>query len=168
VYEKRKKILLNDQEFFDAFLKEIGEKTSEAAILVKDKQEKYGEDFTKMMRAVLLQIYDVVWMDHLEHMENLRESVRLRSYGQRDPLVEYKREGLTMYKNLDSRVQNDFINFMMHMDSVIMQMNVKETQESKKELINSGVAIGRNDACPCNSGKKVKKCDCKEYAYLRN
>lgn len=168
VYDKRKKILLNDEEFFKSFLKEISAKSSDAAILVKDKQEKYGADFTKMMRAVLLQIYDVVWMDHLEHMENLRESVRLRSYGQRDPLVEYKREGLTMYKNLDARVQSDFINFMTHMDSVIMQMNVKETQAVKKELEASGVAIGRNDLCPCGSGKKVKKCECAEYAGLRN
>ncbi len=168
VYEKRKKILLNDIEYFESFLKEISLKSSDIASLVKDKQEKYGEDFTKMMRAVLLQIYDVVWMDHLEHMENLRESVRLRSYGQRDPLVEYKREGLTMYKNLDARVTSDFVNFMTHMDSVIMQMNVKETQAVKKELEASGVAIGRNDMCPCGSGKKVKKCDCAEYAGLRN
>ena len=168
VYEKRKKILLNDIEYFESFLKEISTKSSDIANLVKDKQEKYGQDFTKMMRAVLLQIYDVVWMDHLEHMENLRESVRLRSYGQRDPLVEYKREGLTMYKNLDNRVTSDFVNFMIHMDSVIMQMNVKETQAVKKELEASGVAIGRNDMCPCGSGKKVKKCDCAEYVGLRN
>ncbi len=168
VYDKRKKILLNDQDYFAGFLKEISNKSEENKNLVKDKQEKYGDDFKKMTRAVLLQIYDVVWMDHLEHMENLREAVRLRSYGQRDPLVEYKREGLMMYKNLDNRVTNDFVNFMIHMDSVIMQMNVKETQENKKELVTSGVAIGRNDPCPCGSGKKVKKCDCKEYAYLRN
>ncbi len=168
VYDKRKKILLNDEEYFTAFLKEISDKSEENKNLVKDKQEKYGDDFKKMTRAVLLQIYDVVWMDHLEHMENLREAVRLRSYGQRDPLVEYKREGLMMYKNLDNRVTNDFVNFMIHMDSVIMQMSVKETQENKKELVTSGVAIGRNDPCPCGNGKKVKKCDCKEYAYLRN
>lgn len=168
VYDKRKKILLNDEEYFTTFLKEISDKSEENKNLVKDKQEKYGDDFKKMTRAVLLQIYDVVWMDHLEHMENLREAVRLRSYGQRDPLVEYKREGLMMYKNLDNRVTNDFVNFMIHMDSVIMQMSVKETQENKKELVTSGVAIGRNDPCPCGNGKKVKKCDCKEYAYLRN
>ncbi len=168
VYDKRKKILLNDEEYFTTFLKEISDKSEENKNLVKDKQEKYGDDFKKMTRAVLLQIYDVVWMDHLEYMENLREAVRLRSYGQRDPLVEYKREGLMMYKNLDNRVTNDFVNFMIHMDSVIMQMSVKETQENKKELVTSGVAIGRNDPCPCGNGKKVKKCDCKEYAYLRN
>lgn len=163
VYEKRRNTLLNNREYVNSILSSSAKGNPEFIKLIDDKKEKYGEDFYVIIRSALLQIYDVVWMDHLEYMENLRQSVNLRSYGQRDPLVEYKREGLKMYKHLEERVRNDIFNFVKHIDSIVSQMKFKDAAETRQEVGD----VGRNDPCPCGSGKKLKKCDCKEYAHLR-
>lgn len=170
IYDRRKKILSADWDYIRNYVDEVAKKDSEFATILKEKREKYGDQaILEIQRAVLLQIYDVVWMDHLEHMDNLRQSVNLRSYGQRDPLVEYKREGLGMYKRLDERVSNDLKNFTFHIDSVFANMHAQQVAKTKDEVkeLNGGKEISRNDPCPCGSGKKVKKCDCKEYQYLR-
>jgi preprotein translocase subunit SecA len=163
VYQRRRKVLENDTEYIESVLAEIS-KDEKVAAMISDKRIKYPGEFLSLVRAVLLQIYDVVWMDHLEHMENLRQTVNLRAYGQRDPLVEYKREGLAMYKHLDGRVKSDLSAFIEHIDGVVMQMRMQEVVKTKNEVGD----LGRNDPCPCGSGKKLKKCDCKEYAHLRS
>lgn len=172
VYERRRKILLEDYDYINSYVNDLAKQDAEFASILNDKKQKYGEkEINNVLRAVLLQIYDVVWMDHLEHMDNLRSSVGLRSYGQRDPLVEYKREGLAMYKRLDARVASDLKNFVSHIDNVFANMRASEIVKSKDEIENKlGKKISdisRNDPCPCDSGKKVKKCDCEEYKYLR-
>ena len=163
VYTRRAKILKNDKEYIDGYIAELCEKDSEFATVYNEKKEKYGSEVNNIMRAVMLQIYDVVWMDHLEHMDNLRQSVGLRSYGQRDPLVEYKKEGLDMYRHLDSRVAADLKSFTVHIDGVFANMKMQEMQKTRGEVGD----VGRNDPCPCGSGAKLKKCDCKEYAHMR-
>lgn len=168
VYDRRRKILANDAEYINSYIEEVANKSVEAKKLISSKKDKYPLEFNTLVRAVLLQIYDVVWMDHLEHMENLRQSVNLRAYGQRDPLIEYKREGLEMYRHLDERVSHDLLAFIEHMDNVVSQMRMTEISAVKKqagELVDG--KIGRNDQCPCESGKKVKKCDCDTYKSLR-
>lgn len=168
VYDRRRKILANDTEYINSYIEEVANKSVEAKKLISSKKDKYPLEFNTLVRAVLLQIYDVVWMDHLEHMENLRQSVNLRAYGQRDPLIEYKREGLEMYRHLDERVSHDLLAFIEHMDNVVSQMRMTEISAVKKqagELVDG--KIGRNDQCPCESGKKVKKCDCDTYKSLR-
>ena len=119
-------------------------------------------------------------MAHLEHMDSIRQSVNLRAYGQRDPLVEYKKEALLTYKAMQEKIKEEFYNFIIHIDNVIAnieaqkiisnsQLKNKTFTENKNE--NSGEEIkkkvGRNDPCPCGSGNKVKKCTCVEYEYLR-
>ena len=163
VYNRRGKILSNNIEYIEGYINDLCKVDPEFAAIYAEKKEKYGSEVLNVMRAVMLQIYDVVWMDHLEHMENLRQSVNLRSYGQRDPLVEYKKEGLDMYRHLDSRVSTDLKKFTAHIDGVFANMKMQEIQETKKEVGD----IGRNDPCPCGSGKKLKKCDCADYAHLR-
>ncbi len=168
VYDRRRKILANDIDYINSYIEEVASKDVEAKKLISSKKDKYPLEFNTLVRAVLLQIYDVVWMDHLEHMENLRQSVNLRAYGQRDPLIEYKREGLEMYRHLDERVNHDLLAFIEHMDNVVSQMRMREISDVKKEageLVDG--KIGRNDLCPCGSGKKVKKCDCDTYKSLR-
>jgi preprotein translocase subunit SecA len=168
VYDRRRKILANDTEYINSYVEEVANKDVESKKLIASKKDKYPAEFNTLVRAVLLQIYDVVWMDHLEHMENLRQSVNLRAYGQRDPLIEYKREGLEMYRHLDERVGHDLVSFVEHMDNVVSQMRMSEISVVKKEageLVDG--KIGRNDLCPCGSGKKVKKCDCDTYKSLR-
>jgi len=168
VYERRRKILANDTEYIESFVNEVASKDEAAKKIINIQKVKYPAEFNTLVRAVLLQIYDVVWMDHLEHMENLRQSVNLRAYGQRDPLIEYKREGLEMYRHLDARVGRDLVSFVEHMDNVVSQMRMREVDQSKEaagEIV--GGKVGRNDMCPCGRGKKVKKCDCEEYKTLR-
>ncbi len=167
VYEKRRKILKNDINYIESVFVDICKINPDFRNIINEKKEKYGDQFMNMVRSVMLQIYDVVWMDHLEHMDNLRQSVNLRSYGQRDPLVEYKKEGLGMYRHLDDRVTHDLVNFIAHIDNVMMQMSVQNSSKVKEELKEQNVDMGRNDPCPCNSGKKIKKCECKEYIALR-
>ena len=163
VYDRRAKILKNDRVYIDGYIKNLTEVDADFAKVYAEKKEKYGDSINEVMRAVLLQIYDVVWRDHLEHMDNLRDSVGLRSYGQRDPLVEYKKEGLEMYRHLDSRVAGDLKTFTTHIDSVFAGMKMQELQKTR-EVVGD---VGRNDPCPCGSGQKLKKCDCKEYAHMR-
>ena len=151
VYDRRRKVLENNIEYIESVLADLSSDEKVAAV-INDKRIKYPGEFLSLVRAVLLQIYDVVWMDHLEHMENLRQTVNLRAYGQRDPLVEYKREGLAMYKHLDERVKSDPTAFITHIDSVVMQMRMQEVTKTKNEVGD----LGRNDPCPCGSGKKLK------------
>jgi preprotein translocase subunit SecA len=168
VYEKRNALLFADKEKINNIINEL---ISDADVqirnnnisLIDSKKEKYKEDFYVISRQSLMQIYDVSWMDHLEYMDNLRQNVNLRAYGQRDPLVEYKRDALRMFKNLESRVKTEYISFITHVDNIFLSMQAEEIKKIKDTIGD----ISRNDPCPCNSGKKVKKCDCQEYKFLR-
>ena len=121
VYEKRHKVIGNDKDFIDAICTQIPNQE-----LVLDKKSKYGESFYIAVRSVMMQIYDVIWMDHLEQMEYLRSNVNLRAYGQRDPLIEYKKEGLRMYRELDHRALHDLGQFIEHIDGVVAQLKKAE------------------------------------------
>ncbi|MEK7481830.1 MAG: preprotein translocase subunit SecA [Patescibacteria group bacterium] len=106
----------------------------------------------KQKNAKILGMLDMFWMNHLEHMESLRDSVRLRAYAQHEPLIEYRREGHMLFQQLLG-------NFEQWM---------KENKEKLKESVESPIIqnssnfvknkVGRNDPCPCGSGKKYKKC----------
>ena len=104
----------------------------------------------------VLSMLDMLWMNHLENMEALRESVRLRAYGQHDPLVEYKREGHILYQQLleafDKWIEENKEKIQGTSQQVAVQAVV-----SKPSLL-TGERVGRNDPCPCGSGKKYKKC----------
>ena len=102
-------------------------------------------------RVFLLQAMDALWMEHLENMEHLRSSVNLRAYGQRDPLVEYRREGLLLFKDMEARYAK-----MSH----AIKENPLQTSSIAKQKVQDGefTKVGRNDTCPCGSGKKFKKC----------
>ena len=122
IYDKRHKVLVGDQDFMNELLVKIADQD-----VINEKKNKYPDHFYTVIRSVLLQIYDVIWMDHLEQMEHMRSNVNLRAYGQRDPLVEYKKEGLRMYRELDNRVTHDLGQFISHLDSVVSQMVKRET-----------------------------------------
>lgn len=135
-----------------------------------DEKEKSLPDIKLMRqieRVVALQSLDNLWIEHLDTMENLRDSVGLRGYGQRDPLVEYKREGFELFKSLLGAIDHNIASTIFKV-SVMQQQPVSQLQklaESSPQLQggepqqNSEFAgIGRNDPCPCGSGKKWKKC----------
>lgn len=198
IYERRRKVLLYNREELNNILEELYLVKPELSLFVQEKQGKYGEEvFYDVLRTVYLQIIDQHFMAHLEHMDYIRQSVNLRAYGQRDPLVEYKKEALHTYKAMLDKTREEFYNFIMHIDDLIASLesqkimasahqknqtlvkNEKAIVSNEKPEAKSGTPldvesqsvdkkkISRNDLCPCGSGKKVKKCDCQEYAYLR-
>ena len=184
IYAKRRKILFEDEEFVNEVLAELAAQKEEFGPVLTEKEEKYGKDAVHhIFRIMMLQIIDTLWMDHLDAMEHLRSSVNLRAYGQRDPLVEYKKEGLRMFRGLEESLRRDLTSFIENIDGFFAAQQAQaQMQQSFVPVIpsveagDSGVAeigegkvkAGRNDPCPCGSGKKVKKCDCKEYEYLRH
>lgn len=174
VYDRRRKILSGDRQFIDEFLGSVAEVAPEVGdVSAKKKQELGEEAFFLSVRSLVLQGIDFLWVDHLEAMDYLRSSVNLRAYGQRDPLVEYKKEGLRMFKEMEKTLKEQVF-------SAISSINTQTTTSPKpspSKLILSGPEsssvdssskntgkkstdekIGRNDPCPCGSGKKYKKC----------
>ncbi len=124
------------------------------------KEKEVGVDNMRQIEKVAgLRVIDNLWIEHLENMESLKDSVRLRAYGQRDPLVEYKKEGYKMFKELLENYERMLVESIMRatikVESAPNQMQVisedRGSGASKEE-------IGRNDPCPCGSGKKYKKC----------
>src|SRR5262249_32730140 len=99
VYERRRKILTGKDDAIAALLLELAGESEEARALLEKKEGELGQDaFLTQARALMLQTLDLLWVEHLESMEYLRGSVNLRAYGQRDPLVEYRKEGMRIYK----------------------------------------------------------------------
>ncbi|MDD2753486.1 MAG: preprotein translocase subunit SecA [Candidatus Portnoybacteria bacterium] len=109
-----------------------------------------------------LRTIDMFWMEHLDEMEHLRHSVKLRAYGQKDPLVEYKNEGMRLFQRLLGAIQSSFVGSIYKVG--IMSEQAAERREVKNIISGQVVAekkdgeVGRNDPCPCGSGKKYKKC----------
>ena len=118
------------------------------------KIEEVGEENMKQIeRIAALRVIDTMWTEHLENMESLRDSVRIRAYGQRDPLIEYKKEGRRMYEDLVNEMDS------MIIDSILRaQINIQPKEEIKQVFNADSSKIDRNDPCPCGSGKKYKKC----------
>ena len=152
-------------------------------------EERIGiEQLRQIEKAVILRTIDDVWVDHIEAMEHLRESVRLRAYGQRDPLVEYKIESQRMYGTLLATISSRVASVIFRVqvaDAPVRRQNIIELRpdisgdaaiakldthdvRSAESTIHSD-AIGRNDPCTCGSGKKFKKCgllDTEEHKKL--
>ena len=134
------------------------EKISEHLInLAEQSYEKKEKDLEKknmrhVEKFVLLRTIDTLWMDHLDNMDYLRDSVRLRAYGQKDPLVEYKNEGIQMFKRLLETIQTTIVNTIYK-----VTLGPMPPQESVVK-VSSKKTVGRNSPCPCGSGKKFKKC----------
>ncbi len=123
------------------------------------------------LRRIILRTVDLFWVDHLEMMDYLRSSVNLRAYGQRDPLVEYKREGLRLFRDMEASIARQVAEFVMNIDTDKLaqpaapqlthssDLPLGDGQNALTELRPAEMpGIGRNDLCPCGSGKKYKKC----------
>lgn len=168
VYEKRRKILFKDKDYLEELLNSLSSYKENIGDLIKEKENAYGQEaFRNIVSVMLLQVIDQLWMDHLDQMEYMRNSVNLRAYGQRDPLIEYKKEGLRMFRQMEAQLMNDLIMFIENIDSVLATQTNSDNIQARSSVKIGDVKAGRNDPCPCGSGKKVKKCDCEEYKYLR-
>ena len=120
-----------------------------------------GENKAKEIeKRIFLQVIDENWKMHIQYLEQLRQVIGLRSFGQRDPLVEYKKEAFVLFENLLSKLKFGLITFLINMkivDSSENEDSFKKKQNNKFEEF-SAKKIGRNEPCPCNSGKKYKHC----------
>ena len=111
------------------------------------------EQYHDLEKKIFLQILDFSWRTHLQYLEQLRQVNGLRSYCQKDPLSEFKKEAFTLFEALLEKVKTDVIKFLLNMNLVLTD----ETKENKQPL-ETNQKIGRNDKCPCGSGKKYKHC----------
>jgi len=118
VYERRRKILLGSDEEVLALFYEMYMHASEEdkKLIDAKKQTIKPEEYVKIIRHIILQAIDIFWVDHLELMDHTRSSVNLRAYGQRDPLVEYKREGLRLYKEMWQAIDGEVIRIISHLE----------------------------------------------------
>jgi len=130
-------------------------KTDQEKQALQAKEKELADKFNQVARFVALRTLDMLWMNHLEEMEALRDSVRLRAYGQQDPLVEYKNEGHKMFKGLLGMIESGIV-------QTILRASLTQTPQQKMNADISHIGkkkkIGRNDPCPCGSGKKYKNC----------
>jgi len=109
-------------------------------------------------KKVLLQSIDINWKNHVQYLEQLRQVIGLRSYGQRDPLVEYKKETFDLFEELLIKIRQNTILILLNLKIVNNQEinNFKDKKNNKTKVINK--KIGRNDPCICGSKKKYKHC----------
>lgn len=184
------KITLSDEEKKKNDKRKFIERLQKEALEVYHKKEKEFNEFTKVNRpddvklgeedaalyndgireierVILLKVIDSKWMNHIDNMEQLRESIGLQAYAQKDPVVQYKFIGYDMFKEMAKNVQHETINAMMH-------VQIERKEETKPQMVTQAPTserliqhgpykratpkIGRNDKCPCGSGKKYKNC----------
>ena len=136
--------------------------------LYAQKEEEVGEErFREIERVILLQVVDNKWMDHIDAMDQLRQGIGLRAYGQEDPVRAYQLEGFDMFEEMINSIQLDTVRFLYHveMPDKIERKRVakvagtnQQGEDRKQKPIVKGKKIGRNDPCPCGSGLKYKKC----------
>jgi len=108
-----------------------------------------------IMGSVYIQTLDNIWMDHLEIIDYLKTGIRLRGYAQRDPLIEYKNEAFMLFEKLLTSIKANYINTILRVEPTL---NIQAVEAQSKLQDNSVSRVGRNDLCPCGSGKKYKKC----------
>jgi len=142
------------------------------ALYTKREEEMTAPVMRQLEHVVYLGSIDQLWKDHLLNMDHLKEGVGLRGYGQKDPLVEYKKEGFSLFKLMDEQVKTDVITKLYRvqvtreeqveeMAPKKQQMNFfhgEESEVSRDPVRREDDKVGRNDPCPCGSGKKYKKC----------
>ncbi len=119
---------------------------------------------SQIEKFICLRVFDAFWVNHLENMEHLKDSVRLRAYGKKDPLVEYKREGYKMFKGLFSEIELAIANTIAKAKLTFQGAQTKNNLRSRQySPVSKKNKPKRNDPCPCGSGKKYKKCCYPKY-----
>ena len=157
----------------DLTLEKVSDTLMQTGLKFYEAKEKYfaeqGADMRGIERWVLLRVVDEKWMDHIDMMDQLKEGIRLRAYGQRDPIVEYRKEGFDMFEEMISNIQSDTLR-MLYFGQLAKRPDPKEAPKGNanygdggsKAQAKSDKKVGRNDPCPCGSGKKYKNCCGKE------
>jgi preprotein translocase subunit SecA len=140
----------------------------EAAREAYRKQEELNgeEPMREAERVITLKVVDRKWMDHIDAMDQLRQGIGLRAYGQRDPVMEYKFEGYEMFQDMVRSIQEEVVSLLYHVrvqsnmpkrEKVAEPLEASHGSQPKKPVV-KGAKVGRNDPCPCGSGLKYKRC----------
>jgi len=184
IYGARRDLLLGDVAQVERYYADIVAVHPEVGSIIEERKALFGENvFWDMARRVALQTIDMLWMEHLEAMDHLRGSVNLRAYGQRDPLVEYKKEGLRMFHELEAGIKAEIAGLLPNVGAGAFKREEQKLQEAHADVspvaaadalsaatqivasiprpsepVHTEAKAGRNDPCPCGSGKKYKKC----------
>ena len=151
--EIKKTILLNDEQFKKKIFKIFENSRNERIKILKEDQSK------ELEKRIFLQTVDMNWKSHIQYLEQLRQVIGLRSYGQRDPLVEYKKESFDLFENLLNKLKIDLITILINLK--VVQETPKISEDLKKKEIDPkyiGKKMRRNEPCFCGSGKKYKNC----------
>jgi len=169
IYARRRAVLLgNDAEVEELFRDLIKDDASANAVFEAKKSE-FGNMFVEHIRRLLLQIIDIFWLEHLETMEYLRRSVSLRAYGQRDPLIEYRREGLIRFRQMEADIQAKVIQALPHMQRADDARIRAEEEKIRAALVAAGkeegatiplkkaAEHGRNDFVTLRKGSETKE-----------
>ena len=140
----------------ESFLKEMNELFFEKR---KSRINILGESQNKSLeKKIFIQIIDFSWRSHLQYLEQLRQVIGLRQYGQKDPLSEFKKEAFVLFEGLLSKIKNDVIKLLLNLNIVVSPNEKTMDNEKEKEEENNFKKTGRNEKCPCGSGKKFKHC----------
>ena len=129
-----------------------------------EETNKIGFNFEVVERSFLLRVVDSLWMDHIDYMNMLRNEIGLRAYGNHDPVIAYKQEGFELFDKMVEQIRTEVATFLLH-----AKVNIEPVQEKKPVMFtnspegnaptkNTKPSVGRNDPCPCGSGKKYKNC----------
>ncbi len=175
VYERRRLMLTGTHEDIEKFLSDLSSTYPELTEIIIEKRAAVGDSaFFETVRRIALYTTDSLWVEHLETMEYTRSSVNLRAYGQREPLIEYKKEGLHLFKEMELLLKEQVASLIKTMNIDVTNRPTEEVEEKPALILNGGEAsgsisspksnsvgdkkVGRNDPCYCGSGKKFKNC----------
>ncbi|MDR1069767.1 MAG: preprotein translocase subunit SecA [Gracilibacteraceae bacterium] len=135
----------------------------------EERERNYGQELMRAIeRSIVLRVVDSRWKDHLDAMDDLRDGIGLRAYGQRDPLVEYRNEAYEMFQAMISAIREDTVTYVLRVTPRVTESS--ESADSRQALVENRYTaderkpvrvnqqVGRNDPCPCGSGKKYKRC----------
>ena len=150
--EFKEVILLKSEDFKSRITNQFNNNRNERTKILGDKQSKEIE------KRILLQSIDLNWKSLIQYLEQLRQVIGLRSYGQRDPLIEYKKEAFDLFSNLLEKLKLDYITILMNLKVVEQPTENKKVEEKKTDTKFTKKKIGRNELCYCGSGKKYKHC----------
>ncbi len=163
-------LVLSDEERADFDKVDLKEKLMEIVNKIYEyKESDIGIDLMRELeRVVLLRVVDEKWMDHIDAMDQLKHGIGLRAYGQRDPVIEYKFEGFQMFEEMIKTIQEDSIRLLVRSridrehapqrEKVAEPVNASHGDDEPKKPVTNNSRVGRNDPCPCGSGKKYKVC----------
>lgn len=133
--------------------------------LYRQREDEFGSDKMRLLeRLVMLHVVDQKWMDHIDAMSDLRQGVGLRAYGGRNPLIEYQKESYEMFEAMNTSIQEDIVRNLFRMQIVEPSSKPKQAvttnapKQQRKSKPRKTTKIGRNEPCPCGSGKKYKHC----------